>query len=543
MTTALFQSEDFRSSLYPSDTATHFDNNSLSEAIETIIRQIWNNYELTGLVLYVADYERKTLKVRSGSGHKCSDEALFETELDFDNTKCPSFAALVFSEGLPQESNDSLKDPRFDHAALQKLGVHGAALGVPLRDGHRRYGSLIAWAEPKKLTEPTKIQISAQCDLIISALIKANRDRRQFSVLGKLSDLLLHCETEIDLRSVSSKCVDIALTANFDRVRLFSAIEGDKRFELIACADALGHYEYSIGSVLDFGKTESPYFNFLLDTLNRNKELENNFETQSTKAFLFRNANFGPDPYALSFDRPAELPWLVVPFYMSGNLLGYMVCENGSTNRSISSESIAYILLLVEIVVSSLEDRRKIYYEFLKRISSYTLPIYVPLMENSPSYNGIDIFFDTEVGGPLIFSAPEYQRTSISIGAKSSKQQVIGAKKVSETEGIQKISNVARNALMSTRTTLGSLGDDEDAEEFSVVVSEEIERFKARVGSQLDSSDPATHTPYSFGLRVLSHLKSSILDKTPASGLDLQGLFDEAVDYANKTSISPLKIY
>ena len=393
-----------------------FGPRSLQRYVNRVLQDTVENLNLNGLILYVADYQANQLMLRSGSGHTCSTDKLFSISLPYDASSEPSsFGALVFQTGLPQHSDDSAKDDRFDTDALSTVGVSGAAFGLPLRIGHRCYGSLIAWADRGVLSESTQSQIAAQRNVVTYMIAKAHRDESRYQALASLSELAAMSHRSMSLNSLAGQTMAALTNAGFDRARLFTYDLEKDVFRLVESVDLSGATIYQSSDPRYCNLKYDPDKNFYLDYIFRDigyyprfKRPPSNVLSQQ-RAYLFRTGHFGHDPNADLFDRPEHLPWIVTPLLTERGCIGYISADNRSTQRPIVGENVAYMLAvahLVSIAASSKTDR---FSEDLLRVSKFINPLFLDNFGGASPWT-YD-WFDGDEGQPVRFQAPGFRRS------------------------------------------------------------------------------------------------------------------------------------
>lgn len=391
---------------------THFDSNPVQEHITAILTSLRSERSLNGLILYVSDYSGQQLHLRSFSTRKTLTEEqksqIRKTALPFETSAKQSFAAHVFNQRRPQYSSDSNSDPLFDQETLKKVGVYGAAYGVPIRVGHRVFGVLIAWFEPSEFSDDLDTELQLSCNVLATLIEKANRDHFKFLSLVYLSDLIHLVLRKKSLTSVIDTAVQCIGFAGLERVRVFGFDRSTKWFDLLKANDLSGETEYEASRLIQHHPGENPYTDFFFDFCGLNhSENDNPVYANQQHAFLFRSDNFGPDPNGDRFDRPTDLPWIVAPMLSKSGLLGYVSGDNRLNRQSIRSETVAYLQAatwLTSIALAPDEDRN----DFdLSLFNKFVEPLFNSASEGSPLKSRFGLY-ESEDEGPTYFGSPDF---------------------------------------------------------------------------------------------------------------------------------------
>jgi len=391
---------------------THFDSNPVQEHITAILTKLRAERRLNGLILYVSDYSGQQLHLRSFSTRMTLNEEkkaeIRKTALPFETSEKQSFAAHVFNQRQPQYSADSNSDPLFDPETLQKVGVYGAAYGVPIRVGHRVFGVLIAWFEPSDFSTELDLELQLSCNVLATLIEKANRDHFKFLSLVYLSELIHLVVHQKSAESVVECAVQCIGFAGLERVRVFGYDRSTEWFDLLRAHDLSGETSYEPGPLGQYRPSENPYTDFFFKFcgLDRSEEFDPSQSNQQ-HAFLFRSDNFGVDPNGDRFDRPNDLPWIVAPMLSSNGLLGYVSGDNRLNRQSIRSETVAYLQAatwLTSIALANSDERKSFDISIFNR---FVEPLFNSAAHGSPVKSRFGLY-ESEEDGPTYFGSPDF---------------------------------------------------------------------------------------------------------------------------------------
>lgn len=302
---------------------------SREEILNGILMSLASIFGFDAGLIFIADYERRTLHGSASIGCEGLGVNPKEYEYDFDDI---ALTTKVLRDSAGYFSPNPKHDPEVHQKGLEAFQIDSPLVGVPLIHAGKPVGVLVSWS--RRNNHPTEKHIEELepfASLAATIIAVSETERQRTRVILKIGDILNQLQTEMPLRNSLDLILEGIREVGFDRVRAFEFKQDTQNF---TCLASLGMEkpEDAVGYVISIEK--NPYIQHTAQSW-----------STDTRAKRFDSGMFGSDPDGAALGKDPALPWAIVPLVTNGKLYGYIEAENGLTKREITEDNLEYLTL------------------------------------------------------------------------------------------------------------------------------------------------------------------------------------------------------
>ena len=300
------------------------------ELPHSILESVRDIYGFDAGVIYIVDHIDQVLRCSAYMG--CEHVNVDPKEQLIYRFDDLAIATKVLRENQGYFSHNPATDPKFDPTGVRIFQICGPLIAVPMSFGDKAVGVLVVWSRQNHLITPAHIERLEPFARIAAANVAiAESERRRSVVLKAIQNILTQMQSELDVKKNLGVILHGVLAAGFDRVRLFKR-EGDTHN--LIYVDSLGMEAPDKLARVTIAVEGNPYLKDLSTPL------------VEPIARIYTTDMHGQTPAGLAFDRPDDLPWVVMPLVILGRLHGYIGADTKHTRREITQENLDYVTLL-----------------------------------------------------------------------------------------------------------------------------------------------------------------------------------------------------
>jgi len=311
-----------------------------------ILQHVYQETGFTSGIIYVADYQSAVLRIE-GMRH-CRDVNPAEISWRFEDK---ALATKVFLEQRPYFAKDPANDVFVNRRGTDAFGLHGPILGVPIVFQRFVVGVLVVWSEGElKPAESDVERLRPLVELLVTSAQARLKALDLTSTQAALQSIQAQIRTGATLKTVFRKILEAA-RISFDRARLlrYHAESTSKKGPYFECIYSIGDERPDKYRDKRVYRKESPYIDHILRTPAANADVH-----------VYDSSEFGPDPYAAQWDRPADQPWAMTFIFHGGELWGFLAVDNVNSRRPLDGARVDGTLAMYGALAElALADKRR----------------------------------------------------------------------------------------------------------------------------------------------------------------------------------------